>query len=115
MFFFLEQLSPISSVISRTTLSASALDPVVVFVGLLTVGADACLMTYLPAPGTLFLLLGCLAQLQLGEGILPCLVFCCVMFGCCPLEFCSFLKGDRGEVGMGEKGNGRSGGRGNCS
>lgn len=50
----------------------------VFFVGFLTVEAGVSL--------TLFLLLGCLSQLQC-EIFLPCLiVFCFVVFGCCFLE-----------------------------
>ena len=61
-----------------------------VSVGLLTVEVRVCL-TLSPALGPLFLLLDCLV-LSLG-GLLPCLiVFCFVMFGCCFLGACSFLK-----------------------
>lgn len=31
-------------------------------------------------------------------GLLPCLVFGFVMFGCCPLEACFFSKGRGGEI-----------------
>ena len=62
----------------------------------LTVVADMS-MTLLPALGTFSFLFGCLVWL------LSCLIVSCfVLFGCCLLEACSFLK--RKERGSGSRG-----------
>jgi hypothetical protein len=65
---------------------------------------SACVLTLWPAPGTLFLLLGCLVQPRY-EGLFFCLIVSCfVMFSCCLLEACFFLKGSGRIVDLGERG-----------
>lgn len=48
-----------------------------------------------PAPGALFLLLGCLAQPGCDGFLFYLIMFYFVMFGCCLLEALSFLIRDR--------------------
>lgn len=78
-------------------------------VGDLVVG-EGVPLTLLFVPGTLFLLLGYLVQLQC-EGFCLLLLYLFSLFGCCLLKACSFLMGDRGRVDLEERGTGRSRGR----
>jgi hypothetical protein len=64
-------------------------------------------MSLTPAPHSLFLLLGYLAQLWYENSCLAFLYSIFIMVGCCLLESCYFLIGDGSVIDLGKRGNSR--------